>query len=251
MSNNKKRIVIVGATSAIAEHCARLWVKDTAVDLTLIGRDSGRTERVAADLRVRSPQSVIRVYEANFIDPLKIRQLVDGIIEEGPIHTALIAHGSLPDQQVCQHDMDACHEALTVNGISPVLFAEAFVGHMQKANSGTLAIIGSVAGDRGRKSNYVYGAAKGLVARYAQGLRHRLANTGVKVTLIKPGPTDTPMTAHLKQQGGRLANVEDVAQLIVKGINQGKPVIYAPAKWALIMMIIRHLPNIIFNKLEI
>jgi decaprenylphospho-beta-D-erythro-pentofuranosid-2-ulose 2-reductase len=251
VTDNKKRIVIVGATSAIAEHCARLWLKDAVVDLTLVGRDRGRTERVAADLRVRSPGSVIRVLEASFIDPIAIRQLVDGIIAEGAVHTVLIAHGTLPDQAICQQDLTACHNALTVNGISPVLFAEAFIGYMEKTNHGTLAIVGSVAGDRGRKSNYVYGAAKGLVVRYAQGLQHRLAGTGVKVVLIKPGPTDTPMTAHLKQQGVRLANVEVVAQLIVKGINQGKLVVYAPTKWALIMMIIRHLPNIIFNKLEI
>ncbi len=251
MPDCKKRIVIVGATSAIAEHCARLWVQDGAVDLTLVGRDLGRTERVAADLRVRSPQSAIRILEANFVDPPAIRQLVDGIVAEGAVHTVLIAHGSLPDQADCQQDLTVCHDALTVNGISPVLFAEAFAGPMQKAHHGTLAIIGSVAGDRGRKSNYVYGAAKGLVARYAQGLQHRLAGTGVKVVLIKPGPTDTPMTAHLKQQGGRLANAEDVARLIVKRINQGKPVVYAPGKWALIMMVIRHLPNIVFNKLEI
>ncbi len=251
MTDTKKRIVIVGATSAIAEHCARLWLKAAVIDLTLVGRDLDRTERVAADLRVRSPGSVVCALEANFIDPIAIRQLVDEIVAEGPIHTVLIAHGSLPDQRICQEDLPACHDALTVNGISPMLFAEAFVGHMQKANEGTLAIISSVAGDRGRKSNYVYGAAKGLVTRYAQGLQHRLARTGVKVVLIKPGPTDTPMTAHLKQQGASLANVETVAQLILKGINQGKPVVYAPTKWALIMMIIRHLPNIIFSKLEI
>ena len=251
MPDNKKRIVIIGATSAIAEHCARLWVKEAAVDLTLVGRDKAKTERVAADLRVRSPQSVIRVLQADFIDPLAIRQLVDGIVAEGAVHTVLLAHGTLADQAVCQQDLTACHDALTVNGVSPVLFSEAFVGHMQKANHGTLAIIGSVAGDRGRKSNYVYGAAKGLVTRYAQGLQHRLAGTGVKVVLIKPGPTDTPMTAHLKQLGSRLASVEDVARLIVEGTAQGKPVVYAPAKWALIMMVIRHLPNFIFNKLEI
>jgi len=250
MQDNKKRIVIIGATSAIAEHCARLWGKEAVVDLTLVGRDPEKTERVAADLRVRSPQSDIHVLEADFIDPLAIQQLVNAIVAEGPVHTVLIAHGLLPDQAVCQQDLTACHEALSVNGVSPVLFAEAFAGHMQKANHGTLAIIGSVAGDRGRKANYVYGAAKGLVTRYAQGLQHRLANTGVKVVLIKPGPTDTPMTVHLKQQGG-LANVEDVAKLIVKATNQGQSVVYAPAKWALIMMIIRHLPNIIFNKLEI
>ncbi|PZN73858.1 MAG: short-chain dehydrogenase [Candidatus Methylumidiphilus alinenensis] len=251
MPDYQKRIVILGATSAIAEHCARLWVKDGAVDLTLVSRDLGRTERVAADLRVRSPQSVVLVLEANFVDPPAISQLVDEIVAVGAVDTVLIAHGSLPDQAVCQQDLTACHDALTVNGISPVLFAEAFAGPMQKANHGTLAIIGSVAGDRGRKSNYVYGAAKGLVARYAQGLQHRLAGTGVKVVLIKPGPTNTPMTAHLKQQGARLANVEDVARLIVKGINQGKPVVYAPGKWALIMMVIRHLPRVVFNRMDI
>jgi short-subunit dehydrogenase len=200
---------------------------------------------------VRSPGSVIHARITNFIDPIAIRQLVDGIVAEGPVNIVLIAHGSLPDQTLCQEDLPASHYALTVNGISPMLFAEAFVGHMQKANEGTLAIISSVAGERGRKSNYVYGAAKGLVTRYAQGLQHRLARTGVTIVLVKPGPTDTPMTAHLKQGGARLADVKVVAQLILKGINQKKPVVYAPPKWALIMMIIRHLPNFIFSKLEI
>ncbi len=251
MSTNRKRIVIVGATSAIAENCARLWVQDGAVDLTLVGRDPDKTERVAADLRVRGPKSLIRVLAANFIDPSAIGRLVSEIASEGAVQIVLIAHGSLPEQSTCQQDLTACHEALTVNGISPVLFAEAFVGHMLIVGHGTLAIIGSVAGDRGRKSNYVYGAAKGLVARYAQGLQHRLAGTGVKVVLIKPGPTDTPMTAQLKLQGNSLARVEDVARLILKGIEQGKPAIYTPAKWAIIMMIIRHLPKTIFNKLEI
>ena len=110
---------------------------------------------------------------------------------------------------------------------------------------------GDVAGDRGRKSNYVYGAAKGLITRYTQGLQHRLANTGVQVVLIKPGPTDTPMTAHLKQEGGRFASVDDVAKCIVVGIKRSKSVVYAPAKWALIMMIIRHLPEFIFKRMDI
>ena len=251
MKNNKKRIVIIGATSAIAENCARLWAKETAVDMTLVGRDIDKTERVAADLRVRSPNSVINTRAIDFIDPVAIHQLADNIIAEGPVNTVLIAHGSLPDQMVCQQDLPVCHDELIVNSISPVLFAEAFIGPMQKANHGTLAIIGSVAGDRGRKSNYVYGAAKGMVMRYTQGLQHRLAATNVKVVLIKPGPTDTPMTAHLKQQGSKLASIEDVVQQIVKGINKGQPVVYAPAKWALIMMIIRHLPRFIFNRMDI
>ena len=251
MSDNKKRIVIIGATSSIAEHCARLWVNEAAVDLTLVGRNKIKTEKVAQDLRVRNPLSVIRVIDVDFISPSNIRKLVDGIVADGPINTVLIAHGSLPDQHVCQQDLAVCNNAITVNGVSPVLFAEAFAGYMEKANSGNLAIIGSVAGDRGRKSNYVYGSAKGLVDKYAQGLQHRLANTGVKVVLIKPGPTDTPMTAQMKKKGGSLASVEDVAKIIVQGINQGKPVVYVPAKWALIMMVIRNLPRFIFNKMDI
>lgn len=251
MSGRKKRIVIIGATSAIAEHCARLWVKDASVDLLLVGRDNAKTEMVAADLRVRSPQSSIRSIQADFLDPLSISEFANRIAEDENVDIVLIAHGSLPDQHQCQNSLGLCEETLVVNGISPVLFAEAFVGHMQRANSGTLAIIGSVAGDRGRKSNYVYGAAKGLVTRYAQGLQHRLADTKVKVILVKPGPTATPMTAHLKEQGGRMASVDDVAQQIVAGISLGKPVIFAPAKWALIMMIIRHLPRFVFNKMNI
>lgn len=251
MQNHKKKIVIVGATSSIAEHCARLWATNTSVDLILIGRDAQRTEQVAIDLRIRSPESSIQVLMADFINPIGIQSLVDEIVSSGPIDYVLIAHGSLPSQPDCQSNIKASSEALYINGISPVLFAEAFANHMQQANKGTLGIIGSVAGDRGRKSNYVYGAAKGLVTRYAQGLQHRLASSNVKVVLIKPGPTDTPMTAQLKEQGAKLASAEDVAKSIVNGMSKGVPVVYAPAKWALIMMIIRHLPRFVFNKMDI
>lgn len=249
--NNKKRIVIIGATSVIAEHCARLWVQNQPVDLTLVGRDTQRIERVATDLKVRSPQSQIRVVQAEFLDPEAIDATVENIVQSGNVDIVLIAHGSLPDQADCQDDLQACREALDVNGVSPVFYAEAFSKQMAKADHGTIALIGSVAGDRGRKSNYVYGAAKGLITRYAQGLQHRFAGTGVKVVLIKPGPTDTPMTANLKGKGAKLAPVEGVAKQIVEGVEAGKPVIYAPGKWWLVMMIIRHLPAFIFNKMDI
>jgi decaprenylphospho-beta-D-erythro-pentofuranosid-2-ulose 2-reductase len=251
MLNIKKKIVIIGATSCIAEHCARLWAKDTLIDLILVGRDLEKTERVAADLRVRSPQSYIRALKADFIDPRAIKQLVDEIAAEDPVHTVLIAHGLLPDQVLCQQDLTECHEALTVNGISPVLFAEAFAGHMQRVDHGNLVIIGSVAGDRGRKTNYVYGSAKGLIARYAQGLQHRLANTGVRVVLIKPGPTNTPMTQDVEKKAINLASVESVAEAIVVGIERQNHLIYAPAKWFWIIMVIRHMPSFIFNKMDI
>jgi decaprenylphospho-beta-D-erythro-pentofuranosid-2-ulose 2-reductase len=247
----KKNIVIIGATSAIAEHCARLWVQGQSVKLTLVGRDTDRTERVAADLRIRSPQSDIHVLQAEFLDPVAIQATVDMIGEQGSVNTVLIAHGSLPEQSTCQNDLQACHEALEINGISPVLYAEAFAKHMEQANRGTIALIGSVAGDRGRKSNYVYGSAKGLVTRYAQGLLHRFTGTDVKVVLIKPGSTDTPMTAHLKEQGAKLAAVEEVAQQIVDAIERSQTTAYVPGRWRLIMWILRHLPVSVFNKLNI
>lgn len=246
-----KKIVIIGATSAMAERCARLWVTEAPKNLVLLGRDQARTEHVAQDLWVRSPQSTITVQTTDFLDSRRIRAWADQVVADGLPDIVLIAHGSLPEQMACQQDLLLCEEALAVNGLSPALFAEAFAGHLQQANAGTIAIIGSVAGDRGRKSNYVYGAAKGLITRYAQGLQHRLAGTNVKVVLIKPGPTDTPMTAQLKGKGAKLANVAGVAKAIVDGIASGTPVVYAPGKWALIMMIIRHLPRFVFNKLDI
>ncbi len=235
----------------MAEHCARLWAQGKLVDLTLVARDAGRIERVAADLKVRSPQSHIRVVEAEFLEPVAIQDTVDEIISQGAVDVVLIAHGSLPEQAGCQNDLRACRDALEVNGVSPVLYAEAFAKHMAQADHGIIALIGSVAGDRGRKSNYIYGSAKGLVTRYAQGLQHRFAGTAVKVVLIKPGPTDTPMTSHLKEQGANLASVEDVAQKIVDAVDRCQAEAYVPGKWFLIMMIIRHLPRFIFNKLNI
>ena len=246
-----KRFIIIGATSSIAEHCARLWIAEAPINLTLVGRDASRTKSIADDLKVRSPSSAITVVSGNLVEPDSIQRLVDQILKDGNADCALIAHGSLADQSACQQDLALTAEELSINGISPVLFAEAIASSMVRAGHGTLGVIGSVAGDRGRKSNYVYGAGKGLVARYAQGLQHRLAGTGVTVTLIKPGPTRTPMTAHLGDSGPSLADVAKVAATIVSGMEKRRNVVYAPRRWWVIMMIIRHLPRFIFNKMDI
>jgi short-subunit dehydrogenase len=246
-----KRIVIVGATSAMAEQCARRWAQAGQVQLVLVGRSAERLEATAQDLRVRGQGVTTAVHQVDFESATAVAALVKELAGQGAIDIALIAHGSLPDQAQCEADLGLAAAALSINGVSPVLFAEAFAGVMQQAGRGALAIIGSVAGDRGRKSNYVYGAAKGLVERYAQGLQHRLAGSSVTVTLIKPGPTDTPMTAHLKQQGAKLASVEAVAQEIVQGIAAGRPELYTPGKWALIMLVIRNLPRAIFHRMNI
>ena len=235
----------------MATHCARLWVQNAAVDLVLVGRDLSRLERVAQDLKARSADSTVQTLTASFTEASTIQVLVAELAAQQVIDVALIAHGSLGDQTESQNDLQRCQQELETNGVSPVLFAEAFAQVMAKADHGTLAVIGSVAGDRGRKSNYVYGAAKGLVTRYVQGLQHRFAGTNVKVVLIKPGPTETPMTAASTANGAKMASVQEVAQGIVAAIEKGTPVAYMPGKWWLIMMVIRHLPSFIFNKMNI
>lgn len=239
--------MIIGASSAIAEHCARLWARESA-DFLLVGRDLARVQRVADDLRVRSPQSDIQTVQIDFLDVEAIATLAQQAAQSA-IDIVLIAHGDLPVQQNCEQDLHLAQAALQVNGLSPALFAEAFAKQLAQQGRGTLALIGSVAGDRGRKANYVYGAGKGMVERYAQGLQHRFATTGIKIVLIKPGPTATPMTAHLPSGG--LAKVDQVAHAIIKAIESGKPVAYVPAKWQLIMLIVQHLPRWIFHKLNI
>lgn len=246
-----RRFVIVGGTSAIAEHCARIWLTKEDLDLTLIARDKKRADSVAADLKVRSPNSVIRVIESNFLMPESIEKVVSDIYLAGAVDCVLIAHGSLPDQKACEGNLARNADELIINGVSPALFAEAFADEMSNSNKGQIGIISSVAGDRGRKSNYTYGAAKGLLTRYAQGLQHRFAGTDIVFTLIKPGPTQTPMTANLIGDGTKLADVTTVAQSIVDGMAKKRSIIYTPGKWFVIMMIIRHLPQIIFNRMDI
>lgn len=246
-----RRIVIIGATSAIAEQCARLWVKEPEMTLTLVGRDLEKVNALRVDLLVRNPDSVVHIETLDFLDPIAIAALAKRISIDGSLDVVLIAHGNLPTQESSENDLLVASSTLALNGISPVLFAEAFAGLFAINDHGTIAIIGSVAGDRGRRANYVYGSAKALVAHYAAGLQHRFAETNVKIVLIKPGPTATPMTADLQQKGRRLARAETVATQIVKAINTGKPVLYTPPIWQPIMFVIKHLPQRIFNKLKV
>ena len=239
----------MGGTSHIAEHCARIWAQNEAVDLFLLGRDTDKLALVAKDLRVRSPQSNVTTLTADFLDCESIARSVHAMTVNGNIDLALIAQGTLPDQATCQKDLNLIKHVVDINGISPILFAEALANHFESAGAGTLVVLGSVAGDRGRKSNYTYGAAKGLLARYTEGLQHRFANTKIKVVLVKPGPTKSPMTAHLNMPN--LASAEEVASKIVSAAESGVPVLYAPRKWQIIMMIIRHLPATLFNRLNI
>ncbi len=249
--NQMPRIVVVGATSGIAEQCCRVWLEKGPANLTLVVRDAGRGEKAATDLRVRSPASTISVMTADFCSVEDIERVAEKTHDGGSVDIVLIAHGVLLETGAFEADPVLCRDILEINAVSPALFAEAFARRFAAADHGTIAIMGSVAGDRGRAINYVYGAAKALVARYAEGLDHRFAGTKVKIVLIKPGPTDTPMASTYKAQGRKLASPRKVAEIIVDAIEKGRAVVYAPPIWLPIMLVLRHLPRSIFNKLRV
>ena len=168
----------------------------------------------------------------------------------GGLDVALIAHGSLPDQKACESSVEKALHEIDINGLSVVALATRLGEKFAAQGRGSLAVIGSVAGDRGRQSNYVYGAAKGMVSLFLQGLRNRLAKQGIQVLTIKPGFVDTPMTATFIK-GALWAKPEAIAQGIVRAIDRNKDEVYLPAFWWLIMTIIRHVPERIFKRLSL
>ena len=250
-----KKIIVIGASSAIAKECIRIWIKNSLADITIVVRNTENAKLLLADLQVRSPESRFQLLLGDFMDPVLIHNLAINLSSKGAIDLVLIAHGALPEQEQCQKDIQLCKDTIEINGVSPCLFAEAFANVMQNQTTGIIAVIGSIAGDRARKSNYVYGAAKGFVAKYIQGMQHRFAGRNLKIILIKPGPTATPMTEHMRGKEGsalkNFASVNVVAQDIVDGIEKGKTIIYSPHKWKIVMLIIQHIPSFIFNKLNI
>ncbi len=246
-----QKIVIFGATSAIAAHCARLWaVRGEA--LFLVARNGQRLERLLADLRVRAPGGTVEGAVADIEDFAKHEALLDRAAAAlGGIDIVLIAHGSLPDQKVCESSVDLTLREIRVNALSVVSLATHVANRFETQGRGVLAVIGSVAGDRGRQSNYVYGAAKGMVAIFLQGLRNRLARHGVTVLTIKPGFVDTPMTAHLEKKGPLWARPEEVAAGIVAAIDARRDVVYLPWFWRWIMLVIRVVPESLFKRLSL
>lgn len=246
----KTRIVVVGATSAIAEHCCRLWVERSAVDLILVARDPAKAERIAADLRVRGARSTITVMTADFLDTADIDRIANAATASAPVDIVLIAQGVLPQQALCE-DLAVCRDCLEVNAVSPALFAEAFARHFAQAGRGTIAIIGSVAGDRGRRSNFIYGAAKGGLDIFVQGLAHACAGTPARFVMVKPGFVDTPMTAAFAKGGLLWSSPERVAADMERAVRRGARVVYSPWFWWPIMAVVRRLPWFVFRRLKI
>lgn len=242
-----QKILIIGATSAIAESVARLYAARAAA-LYLVGRSAGKLDVIAADLRVRGAQHVhTGVLDVN--DVAAHGALLDNAWAAlGGIDTVLIAHGTLPDQAACDASVDLSLREFATNGTSTIALAAALAQRLQSGAS--LAVISSVAGDRGRASNYLYGSAKAAVTAYLSGLGQRLRPAGINVLVIKPGFVDTPMTAAFKK-GALWATPDKVAAGILKAIGKRKAVAYLPGFWWAIMMIIKNIPEFVFRRIKL
>src|SRR5579875_1099292 len=241
-----RRVLALGATSAIAEATLRLLAEQGA-SFYLVGRNGYKLAAVRDDLLTRGAAAATAM-TADLDDtgghPVLLAQAVSVL---GGIDLALLAHGVLGDQKQAEADYAAAEAVLRTNFLSAVSLIGWLANYFETERRGTLAVISSVAGDRGRKSNYVYGASKGALNIYLDGLRHRLHGTGVQVLTIKPGFVATPMTSHLPPSP-LFAQPADVARDIVRALQRRQSVVYTPRFWWLIMLLVRNAPAAIFHK---
>ena len=219
--------------------------------LLLVARDPVKLAAMADDLKARGAAEVL-VAESDLADADGATERLAAFLDRlGGVDIVLLAYGVLGDQADAQADAGHLRGMLDTNFTSAAIWSELIAGHLERAGSGTLAVIASVAGDRGRRSNYVYGAAKAGLSVYLEGLAHRFAGTPVSVLCVKPGFVDTPMTAHIAKGGPLWATPDKVAADIDRAIARRRTVIYTPWFWRVIMLIIRLLPRPIFNRLNV
>lgn len=244
-----QKTLIIGASSAIAKATARRFAS-RGDRLYLLARDPSVLADLASDLHIRGAASVdYAAFEAN--DFASHQALLETAIATlGGLDTALVAHGTLGDQQACEQDFALTLQELNTNAISVISLLTHLANQLEQQGSGCIAVISSVAGDRGRQSNYVYGAAKGAVTLFLQGLRNRLYKSGVQVLTIKPGFVDTPMTAAFPK-GALWAQPDDIAAGIERAITRRRDVAYLPGWWRLIMLVIRAIPETLFKRLSL
>jgi decaprenylphospho-beta-D-erythro-pentofuranosid-2-ulose 2-reductase len=243
-----RRVLIIGATSAIAEATARLLAQRGDA-LYLVARSEARLNAVAADLSVRGSSRVgCEVMDANDFDAHegmleRAEQFLEGI------ETVLIAHGTLCDQAACENSVELTLHELTTNALSIVALLTRIANRLAARRAGTIAVISSVAGDRGRRSNYVYGSSKALVTAFLSGLRQRLAKSAVAVVTIKPGFVDTPMTAKFRK-GLLWVGPDRIAAGIVRALDRRRGSVYLPGFWRPIMLVVRAIPESVFTRLS-
>lgn len=247
----KSRILVLGATSALAERWCRL--RAAAGDsLLLVARDGDRLGAIADDLKARGAGEVHTATEDLADTEGADNRFTAWVQTLGGVDIVLLAYGILGDQRDAQNDSASLIRGLQANFTSAVVWCELAGRAFELAGGGTLVAISSVAGDRGRRTNYAYGAAKAGLSTYLEGMAHRFAGTEVTVICVKPGFVATPMTAHIDGRDGPLwATPDQVADDIQAAIEKRKPEIYTRWFWRFVMLIIRHLPRPIFNRMKI
>ncbi len=242
------KILVIGATSAIAMATARLYAQHNA-EIFLIGRDEARVSALGDDLKVRGAT----LLGSAVLDLTKTKEhekvLNAAFDTMKSVDLVLICHGNLPNQSECETNYKAALEAININALSTVSMLGILGERFIEQGKGTIAVVTSVAGDRGRQPNYVYGAAKAMVSTYLQGFRGRVFQHGVHVLDIKPGLVDSPMTAQF-EKGALWSQPELVAKNVVAAIKYKRHTIYSPGYWRIIMLIVRSIPEIIFKRLK-
>jgi len=244
-----KTVLIYGATSAIAQATAVNFALDKW-KLLLVAKNENKLNDLANDLKTRYSADVSTFYFDAIDDATYQKSFDEALANAGAIDAVLIAHGTLPDQEKIASNLDAINREIVANGVSVVNLATIAANYFEPLGKGMIAVISSVAGDRGRQSNYIYGAAKGFVSTYFQGLRNRMFHKGVSVLTIKPGFVDTPMTSHVPKNF-LFASYPAVGKKIFEAMKAGKSgVIYVPGFWRLIMCIVKSVPESLFMKLK-
>jgi short-subunit dehydrogenase len=244
-----KSVVIIGATSALAQSISKIHALDND-HLILVGRNQERLELICKDLVIRGAgrceSYVLDLTETDKHDYLW-EHIYDHVKRPDFVY---IAHGILPDQKSCESSYPETFKSLQINALSVISLLTGLANRMEQDRHGKIVVISSVSGDRGRKTNYVYGTAKAMVSTFLQGLRNRLCSNNVSVVTVKPGFIDTPMTAHFKK-GMLWASADKVAADIVKGVKKDKDIIYTPIVWRLIMLVIKSIPEFVFKRLSL
>ncbi len=243
------KVLIIGATSAIAEATTHLFAASGDC-LYLVGRNPKKLQTICDDLLVRYGQSVSS-YQLDVNDFAKHKEVLEEATQTmNGLDIVLIAHGSLPDQKKCENSVEETLQEFKTNALSVISILTLVANYFEEQGYGSIAVISSVAGDRGRQSNYIYGTAKGTITLFLQGLRNRLHKSKINVLTIKPGFVDTPMTASFNK-GLLWARPEKIAKGIYSAIKHKRDVVYLPWYWYWIMTIIKVVPEVLFKRLKL
>lgn len=245
----KGSVLVVGATSPIARAAAAEFARQ-GYAVILAARDKDELDRIAADLRIRSRVEVTLLpYDADLKG--SGTRLAEIALElEPPLTGAVWVVGDLGDQERAQEDVTHAKAIVRRNFTGVIDVFTPIANAFEARGAGFLIAVGSVAGDRGRAKNYVYGAAKAALHAFMSGMRQRLDRKGVRVRVVKPGFVDTAMTFAMGPLP-LLASPDKVGQAVARAATGKKDEIYTPGPWRWIMLIIRHLPERVFKKTNI